>query len=123
MTVAHACILIAALMPYVFTGIAKWSSAYDNSAPRVFLEGLRGYPQRAHWVQQNSFEMFPAFAAGVLTAHQLGAAEGWVDGLAVAYVVARLAYGAAYLADLATLRSCIWMVALGCVVALFVVGA
>src|ERR1044072_874836 len=110
MNVAYACGLAAALLPYVFTGIAKWSSDFDNRLPREYLSRLSGYRQRAHWVQLNAFETFPVFAAGVFVAHQRGAPQGRIDALALAFVAARALYGVCYLADLATLRTLVWMV-------------
>ena len=119
MNVAYACLLAAALLPYVFTGIAKWSGEFDNRVPREYLSRLSGYRQRAHWVQLNAFETFPVFAAGVLVAHQVGAPQGRIDALALAFVAARVLYGVCYLADLATLRSLVWIASMGIVVALF----
>ncbi len=119
MTVAHVCVLAAALLPYVFTGIAKWSPDFDNRAPREYLSRLGGYRQRAHWVQLNAFETFPVFAAGVLIAHQTGAPQARVDALALAFVGARVLYGVCYLADLATLRSLVWIASMALAVALF----
>lgn len=78
---------------------------------------------RAHWAHQNSFEAFPPFAAAVLVAEQLGAAQARIDLLAGAFIVLRLAYGVCYLADRATLRSVVWAGAMACTVALFVIGA
>lgn len=121
MTVAYFCVLAAALLPYVFTGIAKWSTDFDNRAPREYLSRLSGYRQRAHWVQLNAFETFPVFAAAVIIAQQRGAPQSRVDALALAFVAARAAYGALYLADLATLRSIVWIASMGLVVALFLV--
>ena len=43
--------------------------------------------------------------------------------LALAFISARLAYIACYLADLASLRSLVWLVGLGSSIALFVVSA
>ena len=43
--------------------------------------------------------------------------------LALAWVACRLLYGACYLANLAALRSALWIAASGCVVALFVSAA
>jgi uncharacterized MAPEG superfamily protein len=121
MTVAYVCVLIAALLPYAFAGIAKWSGDFDNRAPREYLSRLSGHRQRAHWVQLNAFESFPVFAAAVLIAHQRGAPQSRVDALALAFVAARVLYGACYLADLATLRSLVWIASMAVVVALFFV--
>ena len=119
MSIAYACVLAAAFLPYVFTGIAKWSGEFDNRVPREYLSRLSGYRQRAHWVQLNAFETFPVFAAAVLIAHQRGAPQARVDALALAFVAARALYGACYLADLAMPRSLVWIASMGIVVALF----
>lgn len=124
MTTAYWCVLAAALMPYAFAGIAKFGDRrYDNRAPRDFLASLEGRQKRADWAQQNSFEAFPAFAAAVIIAHLAQAAQPAVDTLAIAFVLLRLGYGWAYISDRPTIRSLIWIAALGCVVALFVVAA
>jgi uncharacterized MAPEG superfamily protein len=60
----------------------------------------------------NSFEALPLFIAGVLIAQITGARLGLVDALAVAFVLLRVAYIAAYVADRANLRSLVWLLAL-----------
>ena len=60
------------------------------------------------------------FAAAVLAAHQ-GAPQSTLAPIASwGFVVARVAYAACYLADLAALRSLVWMAGVGCCIALFV---
>jgi len=59
----------------------------------------------------------------VIIAHQLQAPQATVDGLALAFIGLRLAYGALYIADLHWWRSIVWTLGVGCVVALFVVAA
>ena len=52
-------ILIACLLPYVFTMIAKKTAGFkgrDNQNPREFLAKCDGLAARANAVQQNSFE-------------------------------------------------------------------
>jgi uncharacterized MAPEG superfamily protein len=125
MTLAYWCVLIAAFLPVLFTGIAKFSGpGFDNRAPRDFQERLTGFRQRAHWAHLNSFEAFPPFAAAVLIAHQIGTlAQGTLDGLAVGFVVSRLLYGAFYILDRDLLRSLAWTAATGCWVAMLVMSA
>ncbi len=125
MHLSYWCVLIAALLPFLFTAIAKGIERrhFNNRSPRDFQAKLTGPAQRAHWAHLNSFEAFPPFAAGVLIAQQLGAAQGRIDALAMAFVVLRLIYGACYLADVATLRSLVWAAGLACTIALFVIGA
>lgn len=124
MTTGYWCVLAAALLPYVFTLIAKSGGRrYNNHVPREFLEKQEGFRKRAHWVQLNSFEAFPPFAAAVIIAHMAGAAQPTIDSLAIAFIGIRVLYGVMYLADLAALRSLVWMAGVGVVVALFVVAA
>jgi uncharacterized MAPEG superfamily protein len=130
MTLADACILAACLLPIACAGIAKSrgfgkrrrDGGFDNHNPRLWLDGLRGWQARAHAAQLNSFEALPIFIAGVLVAQRLGAAQATVDGLAVAFVLLRVGYVGAYLADRANIRSLLWVLALACCVALFFVG-
>jgi uncharacterized MAPEG superfamily protein len=117
--------LVAALLPLAFTAIAKTIGRrrFNNRAPREFQAQLTGIAQRAHWAHLNSFEAFPAFAAAVLVAQQVGAGQGKIDALALAFVAARVVYGACYLADVASLRSLVWFAGFACTIALFVIGA
>jgi uncharacterized MAPEG superfamily protein len=123
MNLAFWCVLAAALLPYVFAGIAKvGETPYDNRAPRRYLESLQGRQLRAHWAQMNSYEAFPPFAAAVIIAHLCEAPQAQIDGWAVAFVLLRVAYGWAYVSDRPTLRSLVWLGGVACVVALFVIG-
>ena len=126
MTVALWCILIAIILPYVCTGIAKASGGFrlsDNHDPRDFLESLNGLARRAHAAQLNSFEVTPAFAAAVIVAHLVGNAElVTINVLSVLFITSRLLYIIFYLADLAILRSLAWFVGMGLIAAFFVVS-
>ena len=125
MTTAYWCVLIAALMPYVWTGVAKARAGgrYDNRDPRAYLAGQQGISRRANAAQLNAFEAFAPFAAAVIIAQLAQTPQDTVDALAIGFVVARALYGIAYILDRPTLRSLLWAVGLGCVVALFVVAA
>jgi len=126
MTLAYWCVLVAAYLPIVWTGIAKFGAGgrdFDNAAPRVMLAKLDGWRQRANWAQLNGFEAFPPFAAAVIIAHLTSVPQPRIDALALAFITARIVYGVFYLMNLATLRSVAWMAATGCVVALFVSAA
>ncbi len=119
MALAWWCVLIAAAMPLVFTGIAKFSGpGFNNRKVRLFQAELTGFRQRAHWAHLNSFEAFPIFAAGVLMAAQQGVAQDRIDQLAIGFIVARVIYGAFYMLNWATPRSLAWVVGFGCSVAL-----
>lgn len=127
MTIAYWALLAAIFLPYLFTGFAKFQGGFgprQNHNPRDFLETLDGARKRAHWAQQNSFEVTPAFAAAVLVAHQIGsAAQGTVDAIAIAFVISRFFYGLCYIRDWASIRTLVWTFGMACIAALFVVSA
>ena len=130
MTTADLCLLIACLLPIACAGIAKSrgfgkprrEGGFDNHSPREWLAKLQGWQARAHAAQLNSFEALPVFIASVLVAQRLNAPQDTVNGLAIAFVLLRVGFIGAYLADKANLRSVLWFLALSCCVALFFVG-
>jgi uncharacterized MAPEG superfamily protein len=131
MTIADSCILAACLLPIACAGIAKSrgfgkprrEGGFDNFNPRQWLAGLEGWQARANAAQQNSFEALPIFIAGVLIAERLQPAlQSRIDALALLFIVARLGFIAAYVADRATLRSLLWALAMGASIALFFIG-
>ncbi|WP_397450396.1 MAPEG family protein [Pseudomonas sp. NA-150] len=127
MTVSFWCVLIAIFLPYVCTWIAKFSGGKfgprQNHDPRAFLEGLQGFAKRADYAQRNSFEVFPAFAAAVIIASNVGnALPVTIDVLAVLFITTRLLYIICYLADWAVLRSIVWFAGLALITAMFVVS-
>jgi uncharacterized MAPEG superfamily protein len=124
-SVAYWCVLVAALLPYVWTVVAKSrGERYDNREPRAWL-ARQDDPrvQRANAAQLNAFEAFPAFAAGVLLAHVAGVADARIALLAVVFVIARVLHGVFYIAGIAAARSFVWFVGLACVVALITQAA
>jgi uncharacterized MAPEG superfamily protein len=108
------------MLPIVCTGIAKWGTfstprrdgGYDNHDPRAWLARQSGWRARANAAQANSFEVLPFYIGAVIIAHQHGAFQMRLDLLAFLYVVLRLLYILFYLADMATLRSVTWALAL-----------
>ena len=119
-TLAYWCVLIAALLPIVCAGLAKWGmlgktrqqGGYDNHHPRDWLAQQTDWRARANAAQQNSFEALPFFIGAVIIAHQLGAYQARLDVLAFLYIVLRLLYIMMYVAGLPTMRSLIWTSAL-----------
>lgn len=124
MSLAFWCVLVAALMPIVFAGIAKaGGDRYDNRNPRAWLSRQAGWRQRANWAQQNTIEAFPPFAAAVIIAHLAAAPQSAINGLAVAFILFRIVYGYCYIQDHHLARSLIWLAGLACVIGLFVLAA
>lgn len=126
MTIAYWCVLVAILLPYIWTGVAKFTSGFtprDNHHPRDYLDGLQGAAKRAHWAQLNTFESIPGFMAAVIIAHLAQAPQARIDALALTYIGLRLVYGILYITDRAALRSLVWAGGVACVVGLFMVAA
>ena len=121
MTVALWCVLVAGFMPYILAGLSKTGRPYDNAKPRVPIP--QGWQQRADWAQQNAWEAFAPFAAAVLIAHWVGAAQSTIDRLALLFIAFRIAYAAAYLGNRPSLRSLLWSGGLACVLGLYVAAA
>jgi len=115
-TLAYWCVLMAAILPMVCAYIAKSGGmgrskeqgGFDNHDPRAWLQQQTGVQARANAAQANSFEALPFFIGAVVIAHQLGAAQPWLDLLAVLFVLLRGVYIALYVADKATARSMVW---------------
>jgi uncharacterized MAPEG superfamily protein len=120
LTVADLSILgavAAYLAPIV---IVKYGAigSFDNNKPRDPAFYRDPFRARGLWAHQNGLEGFAFFAAAVVIAQRRGAPQNIADGLALAYVALRFAYGAAYLAGVARLRSAIWALAFAVNVAL-----
>ena len=129
-TIAYWCVLVAAVLPIVCAGIAKYGmfstplkqGGYDNNNPRAWLARQTDWRARANAAQANTFEALPFFFVAVVTAHQLQAAQAMLDILAFMFVVLRAAYIMMYVGDMAKTRTGIWVLALGVNVAIFFLG-
>lgn len=123
MTTALYCVLAAGLMPYLWTAVAKFSGPrYNNWNVRIWQSKLEGAAQRAHAAHLNSFEAFPLFAVAVIVAQLHGADQARVDLLALSFIGLRILYGALYMANKATFRSLVWLIAMASVVMIFMAG-
>ena len=127
MTLAYWSILATAFLPIGCAAYAKRLAGFswaDNHDPRAFLARTRGKAARANAAQQNSYEIFPPFAAAVIIAHATGnAAQATINLWALLFVVSRLAFIYCYISDRPTWRSAVFGVNVLCIVALFVAAA
>ena len=124
MQIAYWCILIAGLLPILTIAVAKYGRKdFDNHEPRAWLEQQTGLRRRADYAHRNHFEALPFFAAAVLVAQQVGAAQSWIDSLALIFIAARISYTVFYLIDQASLRSVSWIVGYFSVIGLFILAA
>ena len=112
-SLAHWSILVAALLPIVCAGIAKYGmfsqsvrdGGYDNRDPRAWLARQSDWRARANAAQANSFEALPFFIGAVVVAFQLGADPARVDLLAALFVLLRIVYIGLYVGNKASLRT------------------
>lgn len=114
--------IVASLLPVFFAYAAKVLGGFrakDNEHPRAFLGKLTGSAARAHAAQQNSYETLPVFLAAVIVAMLFFVPVSIIAKLAWLYVVLRVMYGLAYIANWATFRSIIWALSLACPLLLF----
>ena len=120
LTVAYWALLVSALLPIFCAGLAKWGmfgksrkdGGYDNHNPRARLARQTDWRARANAAQANTFEALPFFFAAVVIAHQLGAYQMRLDVMACLWVFLRVLYVLMYVADQATARSLVWLLAL-----------
>lgn len=120
LTIAYWCILVAALLPIVCAGIAKYGTlrtspregGFDNNNPRAWMALQTDWRARANAAQANTFEALPFFFAAVIIAHQLQASQMRLDILAVGFIALRMAYILMYVRDRASARSIVWALAL-----------
>ncbi len=120
MAIPYVCILIAALLPYLWTTVAKASGPrFDNRDPRRWLSKQENpRVHRANNAHLNAFEAFAPFAAAVLMAQWAGVDPQRITWLAVAFIVLRVLHGLLYLANKALARSLVWLLGFLCMLAL-----
>lgn len=121
MTIAELCVVAALILAIGSILPAKLDGrgTYDNANPRdprFYTPGLRSRAQGAHL---NGYEAFPFFVAAVLLAEMRLVPQGTVNGLAVAFIMARLAYVFLYLTNRPTGRSVVWFAGFACNLAIF----
>ncbi|MDN6275931.1 MAPEG family protein [Psychrobacter sp.] len=114
--------MVASLLPLAMAMTAKLLGGFslaDNAHPRNFLQGTTGAAARANAAQQNSYETLPIFLAAVLTAMLFFVPQFIINVLAWLYVLIRVGYCVAYVINLATFRSILWVLSMACSVMLF----
>jgi uncharacterized MAPEG superfamily protein len=118
-------LLVLVLIPYVvrvpLIKALLASEGYDNHHPRVQQQHLTGIAARANAAHYNSFEALQLFLAALAANMLMGRVESqWLVGLAWGFVLCRVLFCWAYLADRDVLRSSIWTLGVACIIAMFV---
>ena len=115
-------VVVASLVPLGAARSQADFSVTDLAAPRAMFDRLPEWGKRANWAHLNSFEAFVLFAPAALLCliakvdSNAAVAAAWI------YPVLRLAYIAAYVANLPPLRSLCWAGAMTCTGILYVNG-
>ena len=84
-------------------GLEGWSEAWKHTTVNANGNGTHNL---------YDLEALPFFFAAVIIAHFLQAPQWRIDALAMAFVGLRIVYVAAYVKNLANLRSLVWVLAL-----------
>ncbi|MBE0442795.1 MAPEG family protein [Psychrobacter sp. FME13] len=114
--------VVASLLPWLVSIVAKASGGFkirNNAHPRDFLQHSTGMAARANAAQQNSYETLPIFLAAVLVAMLFFVPQSIINVLAWLYVLIRIGFCVAYIANLATFRSILWVLSMACSLMLF----
>ena len=128
MTIPFWCLLVVVLVPFVLAGLAGYFKLnqlgrLDNNHPRQQAAELAGPGARAWAAQQNAWEALAVFAPAVIVAHLAGADPRLSAMAAEGFVACRVLHAVFYVADLAALRSLIFMCGFGCCLWLFGLAA
>jgi uncharacterized MAPEG superfamily protein len=113
-------VVLASLVPLGAARSQADFSVADLGAPRAMFDRLPEWGKRANWAHLNSFEAFVLFAPAALLCLITKVNSGSAISAAWVYPVLRLAYIAAYVANLAPLRSLCWAAAMICTGILYV---
>ena len=121
MTIANTCVLVAALLPAKASSstVKPRDGGYDNNRPREWMNTLQGWKARAAAAHTNGYEILALFVFAVLAAQQAGLDQTRTDHLALAFIAARVVYTALYLANVGALRTLVWVVGVGILIAMF----
>ena len=115
MTIGYMCLLICMLLPIFWAGVSKYGYddiKYDNESPRDHLSSLSGKAKNAYNAEQNCYETFPAFAAAVIIAHQIGNDQFMINMLCVVFLLTRILHGYFYITNKGSLRSFVFVLGL-----------
>lgn len=124
MTIIVICLAIVVFMPLIAKiplGISmQRAGGYDNKLPRLQQSKLEGFGARAQAAHENCFEATTYFAPTILLVIALNAVTPTTKYLAIAFVVSRLLYIAAYLYDWDKLRSVFWFLGMATIATHFI---
>lgn len=128
MTTPFWCLLVAVLLPYVWTGVGVYYKkqqfgTIDANHPRAQSAALNEAGARANAAQLNAWEALPVFGAAVTVGHLAGADAALSATASLVFVASRTLHGLFYISNRAPLRSLSFTVAFGACLWLFGLAA
>ena len=120
------CIAVAVILLYVpgfvVAAYGRMQIGYDLRQPRTMIDHVAPYARRATWAHENSFEVFPIFAAAALMAYVTGLDGSAATTAAVVHPVARFLFQVFYIADRPGLRGAMYLTGQLCSATLIVMS-
>ena len=119
MTTPFRCLLVIAVLPYVLASLGGYFrlrqlGSLDNNHPRIQATRLEGIAARAWAAQANAWEALAVFGVVTIVAH-LAHADPVKSATASLVIGTRIAHPILYVANLAVLRTLVFIVGLGCI--------
>jgi uncharacterized MAPEG superfamily protein len=116
-----ASLLVAMALPYVWGAASvplrkKQFGSLDNNHPREQQAKATGALARAQGASANAFEALAVYGPAVVLQQVAAPTAALASTLALAWIVARVLHGVCYLANLAPVRSLMWLVGMACAV-------
>jgi len=126
MTIPFLCLLIAVVIPYVLSALvgryrAEQFGSVDMRHPRAQQRALEGKGARAQAAHDNAREILPVFASAVFVSHLNGGDPRPAAALSIVFVATRILHPVLYIGDQPMARAGVFLVGLGCCIALFFV--
>ena len=110
--------VLASILPLGAARSAANFEMKDMAAPRAMFNRYPAWGKRASWAHQNSFEAFslhaPAAVLALIASFQTGALPATAAVAAFAHPALRIAYIAAYVANVPPIRGLCWAIGLLC---------
>lgn len=120
-------LLAVAILPLLLSFVGgyfrnKQFGNADNNNPREQASGLTGAGARCYSAQQNAWEALGFFTAALLAANMLNVAAEAMLLPAYIFLGCRVLHAILYLADIAALRSLVWIIGTGACIWIFRLG-
>ena len=127
MTITLWSLFVAALLPYVWFGIAtplrkQEFGELDANHPRIQESKQTGRGARAMGAHANAFEALAIWAPAVLAAHATAPQSTLAPTLAMVWIAVRLLHGIVYIIGIAPVRTLLFAIGMVCAILMYLVA-